>query len=224
MAIVAGFIGELLITAGMLVLLFVVYLLWGTGLQTAAAQDELRQELVRADNGGNGSGDGASDGDESTPANDVAPGEAYGIIRIPRFGDDWEWVIVEGVEDEDLEKGPGHYPDSADAGEVGNFGVAAHRAGHGNPFAPFPELYEGDLVEVMTPEGTFTYRLDDAPNGDPDGNKIEISDTWVVDPVPGEPADTEPTEARITLTTCWPRLGSSHRMYAHGTLIDVEEP
>lgn len=45
----------------------------------------------------------------------------------------------------------------------------------------------------------------------------------MVDPVPGEPDDAEPTEKRLTLTTCWPRLGSSHRMYATGTLVGVEE-
>ncbi|WP_158542793.1 class E sortase [Phytoactinopolyspora halophila] len=214
-AVFVGFIGELLLTAGVIVLLFVVYLLWGTGLQTASAQDDLREQLDFDQE--------QSDGDSSSSLQDLELGDAYGIIRIPRFGDDWEWVIVEGVEDDDLRNGPGHYPDSADPGELGNFGVAAHRAGHGEPFADFPELHVGDIVEVETAEGVFTYRLDDAPDGDSDGNKINISDTWVVDPVPGEPSSTEPDEARVTLTTCWPRLGSSHRMYATGTLIDVEE-
>lgn len=211
--IVGGF-GELLLTAGAVVLLFVVYTLWGTGLQTAAAQDDLRDQLAIGDE---------QAGDDATPPEEIDIGDAYGIIRIPRFGEDWEWVMVQGVEDEDLKNGPGHYPDSADPGELGNVGVAAHRSGHGEPFAQFPELRVGDIVEVITADGRFVYKLDDAPDGDPDGNRIEIKDTWVVAPVPGEPRDTEPTEKRITLTTCWPRFGSSHRMYATGTLVRAEE-
>ncbi|WP_165367776.1 class E sortase [Phytoactinopolyspora endophytica] len=211
---IAGGLGELLLTAGAVVLLFVVYTLWGTGLQTAAAQDDLRGQL----NFG-----GEQQESEGSDGGDVGLGDAYGIIRIPRFGDDWEWVIVQGVEDDDLRNGPGHYLDSAEPGEVGNFAVAAHRAGHGEPFAGFPELHAGDIVEIETADGIFTYELDDAPDGDSDGNRIEIQDSWVVDPVPGEPRSTEPEETRITLTTCWPRWGSSHRMYATGTLID-EQP
>lgn len=216
-AVVAGFLGELILTAGVLVLLFVVYTLWGTGLQTAAAQDDLRGQLDF------GTGAAAQPEEEPVPADETDLGDAYGILRIPRFGADWEWVIVQGVEEEDLKNGPGHYLDSADPGELGNFAVAAHRSGHGWPFAQFPELRAGDTIEVETADGIFTYELDDAPDGDSDGNKIDIQDTWVVDPVPGEPSDVEPTEERITLTTCWPRVGSSHRMYATGTLVDVQE-
>ncbi|MGH8774389.1 MAG: class E sortase [Jiangellaceae bacterium] len=220
---VAGVLGELLLTAGALVLLFVVYTLWGTGIQTAAAQDDLREQLS-FDTGQTGN-DQAETAQAENPVllDTLALGDAYGIIRIPRFGDDWEWVMVEGVEDDDLKNGPGHYADSADPGELGNFSLAAHRSGHGEPFAQIDKLHVADIVEVETMDGTFIYQLDSAPNGDPDGNKIAINDTWVVDPVPGEPEDTEPTERRTTLTTCWPRWGSSARMYATGVLIGAEE-
>ncbi|AYY11528.1 class E sortase [Actinobacteria bacterium YIM 96077] len=218
-AVIAGVMGELLLTAGAIVLLFVVYTLWGTGLQTAAAQDDLREEFdlqIQSD-------DEDESEDESEEPGDLELGDAYGILRIPRFGEDWEWLVVEGVEDDDLRDGPGRYPDNAHAGELGNFAIAGHRSGHGEPFAPFPELHEGDIVEIETRTGIYQYELDSAPNGDPDGNRIEISDSWVVDPVPGEPSSTEPEEARLTLTTCWPRWGSSHRMYASGVLVSEEE-
>ncbi|PSL02531.1 sortase A [Haloactinopolyspora alba] len=213
-AAIAGGFGELLLTAGALVLLFVVYTLWGTGIQTAAAQDDLRNELtfdvgqVQKD-------------EEQKPAalDELKLGDAYGILRIPRFGDEWEWIVVQGTKPDDLKDGPGHYLDSADPGELGNFSIAGHRSGHGEPFADFAELRVGDTIEIETATGIYTYKLDDAPGGDSDGNKIDINETWVVDPVPGEPADTEPTERRITLTTCWPRWGSTHRMYATGTLV-----
>ncbi|SDT63902.1 class E sortase [Jiangella sp. DSM 45060] len=213
-ALIAGGVGEFMLTAGAVVLLFVVYTLWGTGIQTANAQDDLRDQL--------GLDSGVVEKDP-IPLDQLEVGDAYGIIRIPRFGDDWEWVIVQGTEDSDLKNGPGHYLDTVDPGQVGNFSIAAHRSGHGEPFAQFPELQVGDIIEIETATGTYLYELDSAPNGDPDGNKIGIRDSWVVDPVPGESADTEATERRITLTTCWPRWGSSHRMYATGILIGGEE-
>ncbi|TDD65194.1 class E sortase [Jiangella aurantiaca] len=211
-AVVIGGIGELLLTAGALVLLFVVYILWGTGIQTARAQDALEDEL----------GTQWEQLAPDAPAPDpdaLAEGDAYGILRIPRFGDDWEFTIVQGVQPDDLARGPGHYPNTANPGELGNVGIAAHRSGHAEPFADFPQLRVGDTIEIEMADGTYVYQLDDAPDGDSDGNRIDISDVWVVDPVPGEPRDTEPTEQRITLTTCWPRFGSSHRMYATGTLV-----
>ncbi|WP_157987581.1 class E sortase [Jiangella endophytica] len=210
-AVVIGGIGELLLTAGVLVLLFVVYVIWGTGIQTAQAQDKLEDEL---------SVQWGQPGQNTPPDPDeLVDGDAYGILRIPRFGDDWSFTIVQGVQDDDLARGPGHYPNTANPGELGNVGIAAHRSGHLSPFADFPDLRVGDTIEIEMADGTYVYELDDAPDGDSNGNKINISDVWVVDPVPGEPRDTEPTQRRITLTTCWPRFGSSHRMYATGTLV-----
>lgn len=216
-ATVAGGFGELLLTAGALVLLFVVYTLWGTGIQAAAAQNDLRTQFEQHVTTPEAEPEEVYDGLEL--------GDAYGILRIKRFGDDWERIVVQGVEEDDLKNGPGHYPDSVDPGKKGNFAIAAHRSGHGEPFAAFAELREGDLIEIETHRGVYKYRLDDAPNGDPDGNRIEITDSWVVKPVPEKdaPADAKPTEKRITLTTCWPRWGSSHRMYATGVLVSAEE-
>nr|WP_281386761.1 class E sortase [Jiangella mangrovi] len=225
---VAGIAGEVLLTVGALVLLFVVYTFWGTGLQTAAAQDDLRDQfeqhlLARADEPAGSDTGAQTETDAQTEPEPLELGDAYGILRIPRFGDDWERIVVEGTEPGDLEDGPGHYVDSVDPGRLGNFAVAAHRSGHGEPFARFAELREGDVVEIETVEGVFRYELDDAPDGDDDGNVIESTELWVVDPVPGEPDDTEPTEARLTLTTCWPRWGSEKRMFATGVLVD-EQP
>lgn len=216
---VFGVVGELAITAGVVLLLFVAYTLWGTGLQTAQAQDDLREQF---ENRTTPTVESTQSQDPESTASEPAEipvGEAYGVIEIPRFGDDWSWFIVQGTQDDDLKNGPGHYLDSAYPGELGNFAIAGHRSGHGEPFAQFPELQVGDEVTIRTANGTYVYELDSAPGGDPDGNRINISEVWVVDPVPGEPG-AEPTERRITLTTCWPRYGSSHRMYATGTLIE----
>ena len=166
---IAGFVGELLLTAGVLVLLFVVYLLWGTGIQAAQAQDDLDAQLHER-------WGQLEEGEQTPELDELDLGDAYGILRIPRFGDDWEKFVVQGVEDEDLKNGPGHYPKSADPGELGNFAIAAHRSGHGEPFAKFADLHVGDLIEIQVAAGTYVYKLDDAPDGDSNGNKINISD------------------------------------------------
>lgn len=215
---ITGALGELLLTAGAVVLLFVVYTLWGTGLQTAAAQNDLRDQFELQ-----------IDTETEEPDEEVYEGlelgDAYGILRIPRFGENWERIVVEGVEDSDLRNGPGRYPDNAHPGELGNFAIAGHRSGHGEPFADFAELRDGDIIEIETAKGVYQYELDSSPNGDADGNKIEIQDSWVVNPVPeqGVSRSEEPTERRLTLTTCWPRWGSSHRMYATGVLVSAQE-
>jgi len=213
-AAVVRVVGEVMLTVGILVLLYVVYVLWGTGIQTEQAQDQLRAEIsvewrdpVRPES--------------TAPAEEVPEeielGDGYAILRIPRFGDDWAWVVVQGVQMSDLARGPGHYEDTADPGELGNLAIAGHRAGHGAPFADLDEIEVGDVLELETATGVWTYTVDRGPQ------IIAPTEIWVVDPVPGEGADAEPTERRITLTTCHPRYGSSQRMYVSGVLSAGEE-
>jgi LPXTG-site transpeptidase (sortase) family protein len=205
-------VGELLLTAGILTLLYVAYILWGTGIQTARAQDDLREQIeTEWTQPGSGGAPLAVEPEE------ITLGDAYAILRIPGLGDDWEKIVVQGVKLSDLSRGPGHYEETADPGELGNFSIAAHRAGHGAPFANLDDLEIGDTIEVETANGIWTYTIDTAPR------IVEPSDTWVVDPVPGEGSDAEPTERRMTLTTCHPRYGSSQRMYVSGVLSAGEE-
>jgi LPXTG-site transpeptidase (sortase) family protein len=214
-----GIVGELLLTTGILVLLYVVYVLWGTGIQTDRAQDELREEMVDRWNPPVATAEtpvAAADEPTADPA-ETEIGDGYALLRIPALGEDWEWVVVQGVELADLARGPGHYEDTADPGELGNVAIAAHRSGHGAPFAHLDRIGIGDVVELETAAGTWTYTIDEP------ARVIETTDTWVVDPAPGQSAGAEPTERRITLTTCHPRYGSSQRMYVSGVLVDGEE-
>ncbi len=206
-----GVTGELLLTAGLLVLLYVVYVLWGTGIQTGRAQDELREQTIESWS------DPIDAGVAPVDPAETDLGDGYAVLRIPTLGDDWEWVVVQGVELSDLARGPGHYDDTAGPGELGNISIAGHRAGHGAPFADLDRIEAGDTVEVETAAGAWTYTIDES------ARVIEPTDTWVVDPVPGQGAGAEPTERRITLTTCHPRYGSSQRMYVSGVLTAGEE-
>ena len=130
----------------------------------------------------------------------------FAELRIPRFGDDWEWAVVEGTDAPALELGPGHYPGTPMPGERGNAAIAAHRAGHGDPFIDFDELRDGDRVEVSQGDTTWVYRIVKEP-------WIVAADAHhVLDPLPGR---------KLTLTTCWPKYGSSKRLIAVAELADV---
>ncbi len=83
------------------------------------------------------------------PTSDGSAGDGVAILHIPALGKKWQWVVVEGVGNEDLALGPGHFPGTAQPGEIGNFAVAGHRATHGEPFAHLDKLKEAtDRVET----------------------------------------------------------------------------
>ncbi|MEU9575149.1 class E sortase [Streptomyces massasporeus] len=124
-------------------------------------------------------------------------GDAFAVLRVPRFGGDFAPVIVEGVSQAALAKGPGHFPETALPGEPGNFAVAGHRTGWGQPFNKLPELRRGDTIDVEWKGTTYTYRVTHS-------KVVEPSDVGVLLPVPGKPG-ARPDKARITLITCTDR-------------------
>ncbi|GAA1549108.1 hypothetical protein GCM10009804_01840 [Kribbella hippodromi] len=144
-------------------------------------------------------------------------GKAFALLRIPRFGADWEKPVVEGVDPDDLAKGIGHYPDTQLPGQPGNFAIAGHRITHGSPFRKLLDLRKGDLVVVETQDAVYTYELD----GSPRDLTVKNTDSWVLDPVPGKRQ--APTKSIITLTTCQDLFHSPDRSVAFGHLIKVSK-
>jgi sortase A len=134
----------------------------------------------------------------------VATGRPFVVMDIPRFGKEWRWVALEGTEPDVLADGPGHYAWTPLPGERGNVAFAAHRAGHGDPFIDFDKLRIGDRVVLRQGSTTWVYELDSDPR------IIPTSAAWVLAPMAGH---------RLTLTTCWPKYGSSKRMYVRGHLV-----
>nr|WP_232523026.1 class E sortase [Nocardioides sp. MAH-18] len=202
-------VAEIFLTLGLLVVAFVVYLLIWSDVQSAHAQSRLRatfEAQVEQAHRVHAVGPGVTT--VVAPAPDT--GSAVGVMTIPRLGDDWSWVMVEGVADADLAKGPGHFPGTAMPGQPGNFAVAGHRATHGEPFAHLDGLRRGDEVVVETTTDTYTYVVDRSEIVSPD----LVS---VLDPVPGQP-DARPKRALLTLVTCNPRWGSSERLIVTGHL------
>lgn len=165
---------------------------WREGRETTAAQAELASRIPAAP---------AS----AAVARSVATGEPLATMRIPRLGRDWSWVVVEGTEPEQLEAGPGHYAGTPLPGAAGNVAVAGHRAGYGDPFLDFDRLTIGDEVHLEQRGRTWTYRLTAEPE------IVPADADWVLDPLPGR---------QLTLTTCWPKWGSSKRMFVRAELVD----
>ena len=150
-------------------------------------------------------------------------GSASALIRIPAFGDDYVVPVLEGTSEEVLAAGYGHFPDSADPGERGNYALAAHRVTHGEPLRDMPELRPGDEVIVETREAIHTYVLDTNPND----LVVTFTDIWVVDPLPTNPDGgvqpaQRPGQRLITLTTCAELFHTDNRMIAFGHLVDSQ--
>ena len=205
--ILAG-IGRTCITAGVLILLFVAYQLWGTNLAESRSQDRLRADFLDAlaeSAVTTTTIAGTDPSTTSTAAPRVQPtGEAVAMIRIPKIG--VEKAVIEGVSVSALKKGPGHYPTTPMPGQPGNAAIAGHRTTYGQPFFRLDELEAGDPIEVTTRQGDFTYR---------------VRERFVVRPSQNEVL-AESTENLLTLTTCEPRYSAARRLIVVASLS--EEP
>lgn len=200
-------VGELLVTAGLVLLLFVSYQLVWTNFEANRAQDGVSDQIRDDWQRPAASGETGETG-EVGRLTDF--GKGFAFMHIPRLGRSYSVPVVEGVALDDLAKGIGHYPKTVLPGEVGNFAVAGHRATHGEPFAYLDEVRKGDAVVVETQEEWFVYVIDRT-------RIVQPTDTWVIAPVPGRP-DAVPTERLITLTTCNPRWASTERLIVWGHL------
>ncbi len=203
-------VGRVVLVAGILVLLFIPYLLWGTGLQTARSQSQLRTEFTKAQ---------TQAGTRSTPKSvepvpgsqtvataapplaDPPIGSAVGTITIPSI--DVSMVVVEGTGTAQLQAGPGHYSNTPMPGQDGNAAIAGHRTTYLHPFYDLNELVPGDPITVVTLQGIFLFHVTSSQS-------VLPSDVSVIS------ATRTPT---LTLTTCTPRYSASQRLVVHATLV-----
>ncbi len=201
-------LGLALITIGVIILLFVLYQLYGTGLAEAHSQAKLAKQFNAAvsvattgskttpassDNPTLGSGSQSSR-NQTEPS--VPPGGAIDHLVIPKIG--VNKFVVQGVQVTDLMKGPGHYPETVMPGQAGNAAIAGHRTTYGAPFYDLNELSVGDPIIITDLAGrTFTYRVSQPPRS------VSPDDISVLDPTP---------YAQLTLTTCNPRFEATSRL------------
>lgn len=214
-------IGNGLISVGMLLLLFVAYQLWGTGLTTARAQDRLDDDLRQAI--ADTAAPRAASPPEGVPGPAAAPppapapalqsedlpatGQAAGRIEIQAIGLDW--VFVRGVSVADLKKGPGHYPETPLPGQNGNAAIAGHRTTYGAPFSRIDEIEPGDEIIVTTVQGRFRYEMIEQ-------RIVNPSQTDVLDPVEGRNL--------LTLTSCHPKYSARQRIIVRAELAGEPLP
>ncbi|WP_346768420.1 class E sortase [Streptomyces sp. R301] len=199
-------VGELFITLGVVMLLFVAYQLWWTNVLAGQEADQAKDRIE--DTWAKG---------ENKP--DVfAPGEGFAIMYIPKL--DVVVPVAEGIsKPKVLDKGmAGHYGEgklktAMPADKQGNFAVAAHRNTHGEPFRYINKLKPGDPIVVETKDAYYTYEMASIlPQTSP-------SNVSVIDPIPKGSGFTKPGRY-ITLTTCTPEWTSTYRMIVWGKLVE----
>ncbi|MET1034846.1 MAG: class E sortase [Arthrobacter sp.] len=221
---IAGVLGELLITCGLIVLLFVAWELWWTNLEADRKQHAATSALVQqfddvpsarppagtADPGASSKADREEFGAPPAARLDL-DGATFAVMYIPRFGEDFARPVTNGVGLDVLNNlGIGHYPSTQLPGEKGNFAVAAHRQTHGQVFYDIDKLGAGDRIYVQTREGFYTYAYRSTEIVHPTSSEVLL-------PVPHRPG-TEPTTSILTLTSCDPPFSTAMRIIAYAEL------
>lgn len=227
------FLGELLITLGVVCLLFAFYEAYWTNLEAQRNQAQAEQNLSQR---------------WENPRHRVSPvlGQAMARLYIPTFGPDYQFAIIEGTDEEELKAGPGHYEDSELPGQPGNFAVAGHRVGKGAPFNDLGHLHACDAIIIETSTTWEIYKvlpIEDDQNTSclpPDvqqrvttgdyshvqGRHITTPDDYsVVHALPGTDEE-DPTPDMlpvVTLTTCHPQFSNAERMIIHAVHVRSQE-
>lgn len=218
---VVGVAGELLITAGVFVFLFLGWQLWLNDIVVGNEQNSEAREF------GLELGAAAAPPAEEEPENPVdygdpvvttAPADTtrFANIYVPRFGADYVRTIAQGVGERDvLRSGIGHYPETQMPGEVGNFAIAAHRTTYGAPFNRIADLQVGDRIYVQTADGWYTYVFRSLEYVAPTG--VEV-----LEPVPQQP-DVAAVGRVMTMTSCNPMFSAAERIIAY-SVYDSWQP
>ncbi|GAA3373322.1 class E sortase [Streptomyces sannanensis] len=198
-------VGELFITLGVVMLLFVTYQMWWTN--------------IRAHQQANGAANQIQDAwEKGRRVGAFEPGEGFAIMYIPKL--DVEVPIAEGIDKHKvLDRGMvGHYGEgplktAMPADKQGNFAVAGHRNTHGEPFRYINRLQPGDPIVVETQDAFYTYEMTSVLPQTPPSN------VRVIQPVPEGSGFTGPGRY-ITLTTCTPEFTSTYRLIVWGKMVD----
>lgn len=230
---VLGVVGRVLVATGLLLLAFVGYQLWGTGIEQAQRQNSLTSEfeaLLAATTTTTTTAPATTTTPTSTPDTTVAPpepapepepgpesaepmaipatGEPVARMEIPEL--DVDQIVVMGVTSRELKMGPGHFPGTPLPGQLGNAAIAGHRTSYGAPFGDLDRLEEGDELVLTTLAGQFRYRVTGAEVVDP-------SAVYVVDTVDAD-------RATLTLVTCHPRYSVKQRLIVRAELDESGSP
>jgi sortase A len=228
LAKILGGTGRTLMTAGTLILLFVAYQLWGTGLQEAKSQAKLGDQFDQTLAEVAASTTTAPPATTSTTTTVTVPGQTAPIrvvpaaeapalplpeegdpvakIEIPRIG--ITRTVVEGITVQQLARGPGHYPSSPLPGQKGNVSIAGHRTTYGQPFHNVDKLEPGDQIITTTVQGEFIYEVE----------RLEIVKPTAVEILEDQ------GDNRLTLIACHPKYSLKERLIVHALLVGTAAP
>ncbi|MFM2073585.1 MAG: hypothetical protein RLZZ623_3849 [Actinomycetota bacterium] len=217
---IVGGLGRILISIGVLLFAFVGYQLWGTGIQTAQAQNRLANEFdqqlaaIASTSSTTSTTTSPATPPGSTP-DTTAPesttttqplpmlgrptlGDPVARLDIPSIGMKGK-IVIEGVRPSDLADGPGHFPETPLPGQFGNAAIAGHRTTHGQPFFRIDEIAVGDQIIVTTLAGRYVYIVTGSTIVSPNDYSQVIPTV-------------DPSIATLTLTSCHPRFSSKQRI------------
>lgn len=206
--------GKFLISVGMGVLMFVGWTLWGTGFYFSGQQDDLRREFIASAN------EAPISKGPAGPRKGFEPGPGKPVFNLVVPTIDLDQIVVEGVDTEELRKGPGHYPqcragfqkplcsefEATWPGEKGRVIVSGHRTTYGAPFWDLDKIRRGDEIITKTGWGRFTYRVTKKEVVQPDSLAIVVSSN----------------KAELVLTTCNPKFSASTRLVVFAELMETE--
>jgi len=222
---VIGIMGRIFVIAGLLLLFFTGYLLWGTGVYThrqqAAGKKALSANPLVTDQQL-----AAGRIPPARPSHTLPLGSPLFTIKIPKMA--LETVVVEGVGREELKKGPGHFPSCSNVpsgedtdcvqhtvypGEHGNVAISGHRTTYGAPFFNLQVLGRGDVIDIVSGRARYRYR---------------VRQQQIVDPTTGFSVVEDHGRDELTLTTCNPRFSASERLiisadYVGASLVSAEQ-
>ncbi|MCL3992972.1 class E sortase [Streptomyces lavenduligriseus] len=209
-ALAVSVFGELLITAGVLLGLFVAYSLWWTNViadrKADQKADKVREHWARQKDAGPGALD---------------TGDGIGFLHVPAMHNG-EVLVEKGTGSDVLNDGvAGYYTQPVKAtlptsGKTGNFTLAAHRDGHGAKFHNIDKLEKGDPIVFETRDEWYVYKVYSIL---PETSKYNVK---VLTAVPGGSGRKKPGHY-ITLTTCTPVYTSRHRYVVWGELVRTEK-
>jgi sortase A len=176
---------------------YVAWLLWGTGIQTQQAQDQLRPTTQQWA--------AHPEPVPTTPGSSprIIPGDAYADILIPSIGLDM--IVVQGTDYESLKKGPGHYLDTADPWDgTGRVGIAGHRTTYLHPFFDLDQVQDGDTISLLTQYGRYDY---------------VVTANFVLPEETAGKVLAQTSDPTLVLTTCNPKYASSQRLIVIADLV-----
>jgi LPXTG-site transpeptidase (sortase) family protein len=208
-------IGEILITAGLILALFVVYSLWWTNViadrHEKAAADRVRQQWAQS---------APSGGGHSAPKS-LDTKDGIGFLHVPAMGRHYEVLVKKGTSTDVLNEGvAGYYtrptPSAMPWDKSGNFTLAAHRDGHGAKFHNIDKIKNGDPIVFESKDTWYVYKVYKVLD---QTSKYNVA---VTDQVPKESGKTKPGRY-ITLTTCTPVYTSRYRYIVWGELVRTQK-